>query len=458
MIRDETLPTSSGFRLSSYDDGGGGHHSPDLLGEGTGDECAGLNLLDRLPTPEDEPDLEGPLSELRILAIIETAQQLRLAQEEERRLAPGVATQLERHPETRARLLIDNRADFRTWGLAEELLERCGQALFDADSCRAVRLARLAVAVADRVDPSTYGGPLAADLRAKCWGNLGNSYRCAGRLEAAVSALDRADEILLDGSGDPLEDAALLSFRASLATSFGDFEGSAVLLEKVCDIYQELDETKLLGRALVKLSVPHGLLDPSKGVATARRAEKVLDPSEDSRLFLMARHNQIRFVIDAGNPEHAAMLLKGSRKYYRREFSRWVQLNLGWTEARLAAAEGDLREAEAAFEVLLEALLEHGYQLDGAHAALDLAATRIGLGKFRDAAELAAGMARKFRDWGAHVRARTAWAVLQHALEAERATTELIREVAVYLRRSWNNPDVPFSHELQRELRRQRAD
>lgn len=455
MIRDDTPLASSSETFTDP-----------LDGLEIGDGSTDIDLLDRLPAPRALTSLDNSLPEAlpgalpgaRLLAILETAQALRIAQEEERRLAPGAATQLERHPETRARLLIDNQRRFRTWGLAEELLDRCHQALFDADSCRAVRIARLAVTVADRVETSIYGDSLTADLRARCWGNLCNAYRCSGRLEAAVSALERAEELLVDGTGDPLEEATLLQYRASLATSFGELERSAAVLEDVCSIYQELGETRLLARTLLKLSTPHGFLDPELGAATARRAEKLLDPDEDARLFLGARHNQIRFIIDAGNPEHAAMLLKGSRKLYRREPSRWIQLNLGWSEARLAAALGDLREAEAAYEVLLRELLDHGYHLDGAHAALDLAATRIGLGKFRDAGELAAGMAQHFREWGAHARARTAWALLQHALEAERATTELIREVAVYLRRSWNNPEVPLSHELQRELRRQRAD
>lgn len=421
-------------------------------------ERDGLDLLERLPAPEAEAELGIRFSELPVLALMEAAQQLRLAQEEERRLAPRAATQLERQPEIRARLLIDNHQRFRTWGLAEELLERCHHALFQADSCRAVRIARLAVTVAGRIDDSIYGASLTADLLARCWGSLGNAYRCSGQLEAASSAFERADEALMDGTGDPLEEATLLGYRASWATAVGDYEDSVALLEDTRRIYEELGEDHLLARTLVKLSTPHGFLDPSSGAETARRAEKLLDPHKDSRLFLMARHNHIRFVIDAGNPEHAAMLLKGSRKYYRRESTRWIQLNLAWTEARLAAALGDLAEAEAGYEVLLTEMLEHRYRVDGALVALDLAATRISLGKFREAAELTARMAHYLAEGGAHSRARSAWSLLQHALDSERATIDLVRQVAFYVHRCWNNPKAPFSRELQRELRRQGGD
>jgi tetratricopeptide (TPR) repeat protein len=412
-----------------------------------------LGLLDQLPAP-GERETDDWLPESSLLALVETAEQLRLAQQEERKLAPELATQLERHPETRARLLIDNQPRFRTWGLAEELIGRSHKAIFEADSCRAVRIARLGVAVADRLEPLVYGAPLRADLRARCWGNLGNAYRCSGRLRAAASALERADQILLEGTGDPLEGALLLGYHASLATASGDFERSAALLEDACSIYEEIEETGLLARTLVKLCTPYGYLDSDKGALVAREAESLLDPERDSRLFLMARHNHIRCVIDAGNPEHAAMLLEASRKYYRREPNRWIQLNLGWTEARLSIALGRLREGEAAYEVLLHEMLELGYQLDGALVALDLAATRIALGKFEEAAELASAMGHNLHAWGAHAKARSAWAVLQHGLKVERATTEMVREVAVYLQRSWYNPEVPLPGQLARRLPR----
>ncbi|MGD2116319.1 MAG: hypothetical protein PVG07_14790, partial [Acidobacteriota bacterium] len=88
----------------------------------------------------------------------------------------------------------------------------------------------------------------------------------------------------------------------------------------------------------------------------------------------------------------------------------------------------------------------------GALVALDMAACRIALGKTREASELASAMAHNLREWGAHAQARNACALLGHACEVERASTELVREVALYLRRSWQNPHLPLSGRLAREL------
>jgi hypothetical protein len=101
-------------------------------------------------------------------------------------------------------------------------------------------------------------------------------------------------------------------------------------------------------------------------------------------------------------------------------------------------------------------MLDLGYQLDGALVALDLASVRIALGEFDEASELASAMAQNLRAWGAHARARSAWAILQQSLEVERATAEMVREVAVYLQRSWYNPEVPLPGQLARQLPRRR--
>jgi len=412
---------------------------------------ATIDLLDRLPEVA-EADLEAWLPERSILAILEAAERLRVVQEEERAAAPDLAEQLERHPETRARLMIDNGARFRTWGLAESLLERSSRAIFENDLCRAVRIARLGVMVANALDAFRYGGCLAADLRARAWGSLGNAYRCAGQLRAAAAAFDTAAELLDEGTGDPMEEATLLSYQASLLTATGDLPAAVDLLDRISAIYREIGEPQLLARTLVQKSVPVTMADPEEGARVAREAELLLDPADEPRLFLIARHNQIRCLVDSGHAEQAEMLLEASRSLYRRAGDQWTELGLAWTEARIAAANGELLEAEAGFEVLLTEVLEAGRQLDGALVSLDLAACRIALGKHREAAELAQSMAHNLREWGANQRARDAWGLLTHSLQIDRATVELVREIATYLKLAWKNPELAPAGRLAREL------
>ena len=142
------------------------------------------------------------------------------------------------------------------------------------------------------------------------------------------------------------------------------------------------------------------------------------------------------------------MLLEASRKYYRQADNAWAIVNLGWVEAQLSAALGNLEEAEAAFEVLLDEVVATGRRLESALVALDLAACRLALGKTREAADLASSMAEMLRSWGAHSKAHEAWALLHHALKIERASVELIREISLFIRQSWSNPELPLSKKM----------
>lgn len=425
-------------------------------------------LLDSLPLPEHarselamggegtEASLECVASSAQLTpsrtdlgAALEAAERLRLETEAERAVAPALVARLEVLPETRARLLIQNQPRFRTWGLVEELIARSLQAVFESEPSRGVRLARLAVSVAEQLDSDVYGRCLAADLRARAWGNLGNAYRCATQFRAAAAALRQADDLLLEGTGDPLEEANLLSYRASLATLLGDHELSLDILDAAAAIYRELDESVLLGKILLQKSTALAFLDPARGLEAAREAERLVAGTGDRRLLFGARFNQIGCLVETGRPDQAQMLLKASR-YMTHDFDDpWSVLHVAWMEARLAFAQGRLEEAETAFERLLDELLRRDQRLDGVLAALDLAAVRLGRGKAREASELAAAMAQHLREWGAHARAREAWALLRHALSLERANDQLLREVADYLRRAWRNPRLRFRGEAQ---------
>lgn len=81
-----------------------------------------------------------------------------------------------------------------------------------------LELSRLALAVADRIDPERHGSGLVADLRARCWAYLGEAWSSTDRA-AARRAFRRARSFLLHGSGDPLAEAEVLCLAAGLLDS-----------------------------------------------------------------------------------------------------------------------------------------------------------------------------------------------------------------------------------------------
>lgn len=391
---------------------------------------------------------DASLTDPTVSQVLEAADRLREVTKVERLRAPALADRLESHPESRSKLLIDHQPEFQTWGLCEELLDRSRRAIFAGEPRRAVPIARLAVWVAERLDDSLYSGGLAVDLRARSWGALGNALRCSSQVEAAAEAFRTAEELLEDGSGDPLEQANLFSLRASLAFWLGDLDAALAAIERAEAIYSELDEETLLGKILVQKAYAAGYREPDLGVRYSRRAERLIDPEVDGHLFLSARNTHIFWLVESGQPERAQMLLDASRSLYRRHDDPWFRLRRAGLEARLLFASGKLREAEAGYEVVLAEQTEKGLHLEALVTALELAACRLALGNTTGAAEIAAAMVPHLRECGAHNHAREAWALFRHSLQVQRASQELIQEVKTYLRVAWQNPSLRFSSQL----------
>jgi hypothetical protein len=96
--------------------------------------------------------------------------------------------------EHRRRTLVARQPRFASLPLAERLAGSCRAAWLD-DPDLAVELARLAVAVASRLDAHLYGATQVADARALAWSQLGNSYRIAGANDTGAPGLSHAGQI-----------------------------------------------------------------------------------------------------------------------------------------------------------------------------------------------------------------------------------------------------------------------
>jgi tetratricopeptide (TPR) repeat protein len=395
------------------------------------------------PRPAPSPGAR-PLAATAVPELIANAQGLLLAREVDRQTAPDWIAHLEALPPEAVESALDREVP-ASWGLAEALVDRSKAAIFSTQPDAAIRFAKLATEVAERVDPTPYGEALIRDLQAQTLGALGNAYRVAGRFDLAVKTLEEVDRRLFEGTGDPLESATLLSLLASLQTDLGDYELACDLLDEAITVYRDVDDTRLLGRTLLQKGIVLVYFDPDNSFSTLSEATRHLDHNVEPHLFMMARHAQICALEASGRAAEADHLLETSRGLYRHGGSEWMTLRLAWVEAKICQSLGRLDEADAGFNVVLTEVLERKLHPETAQAALDLALCRLLQGRSREAAELAASMASMFQAWGVHRRALEAWSVVQHALATETATVTLLRDVASYLTRAWKNPDIPFA-------------
>lgn len=344
--------------------------------------------------------------------------------------------------------LVRTDARYRCWALAESLLEESQQAVWSGQPERSVELAEATVLVTEHLAEETFGRRSLNDLKARAQACLGNALRTRADFLGAKRCFVRARFLLQEGSGDPLEEAWLVGLESSLLIARGHLDEAVALLQSVLPIYDSLHEPELRARTEIQMAQALSLGSRNlEAIEVLTRAEQAIDRAAEPRLFLFARHSRALALCDSGQTHEALLLLDASRELYRQFPDPWSQLRLRWLEARIAAGLGRVQEAEAMLGRLWTAAFERGLRFEVALISLDLAAIYTQMGRYAEAGQLAGRLISLFESWGVHRRAIQAWVILEHALLAETATVELVRQIAAYVRRGWRNPEIPLPAE-----------
>jgi tetratricopeptide (TPR) repeat protein len=400
---------------------------------------------DPVPSVEDAAD-RGATDEAidRIFHVI-LAREAEVARE--RSQGRELFEELARHPPARQHLMVSNSARFRSRMLCEILLEQAHEAGF-REPARATELARLAVAIADRLaeQSAENGGEGLPGLRARAWAQLGNAFRINGDHVGAEQAFETASELLDPARVTPHEIARVLDFEASFRRDQRRFAEAARLMDQVIAIYRKLGQRSLLGRSLQQRSLICSESGDSDGeIALLRRALELMNPEEEPRIFLAARHNLISALCESGRPREAFALLFHTRPLYLKQGDRMNLLRLRWLEGAVSRGLQRYEQAAVAFREVREAFLELGLDYDAAVASLDLAEIYATQGRTADVRLLVDEMLDVFRSRNIHREAMAALSVLQKAARTERAELVLVREVGSFFRQSRNQPDLQFT-------------
>jgi hypothetical protein len=140
-----------------------------------------------------------------------------------------------REPEHRRRALIRKEERYRSIQLCELLEARCRQAWFQ-DPEAAVEYAKLAVLIADRLDPEHYGSKQVRNVKALAWMHLGNAFRIVSELNEAndASTADREPSEEEPAAGeDEYPEIEIPGFAVAEASHLAPYlaEAEAALLE-----------------------------------------------------------------------------------------------------------------------------------------------------------------------------------------------------------------------------------
>lgn len=365
----------------------------------------------------------------------------------ERALGRELFEELMQHPAARQHLLVGNSLRFRSRSLCEILLQESFEAGF-RDVARSLELARLAVALVGFLPEESCGSPEILDsLKARTWAQLGNAYRVNQDNQSAEAAFARTEPYLsLPGRIGLIDKAKVLDLQASLRKEQRRFAEAAQLLDRVGSIYRRLGQWHLLGRTLHQKAVVVGEAgDIETEMTLLRRSLDLLDPQEDPRIFLAARHNLIVALNDSGRCREAFALLFHTRPLYLKMGDRMNLLRLRWLEGAVAQGLQRNEQAEAAFREVRDAFLDLDLQHDAALAALDLAGIYIRQGRRDEVRRIAEETLEIFQANNMHREAILALMVFADTVRQEQASVETVRQISDFLRKLRNNPELRFA-------------
>jgi tetratricopeptide (TPR) repeat protein len=331
------------------------------------------------------------------------------------------------------RRLVDAQPRFHALKLCDLLLERAREAGF-TEPAEAVEAAELAVAVADRLDATHYGGELVEDSRARSWAHLANALRIGSDLRRAEEAFAAAEEHHRRAGEDAYTGAEILALKASLRIAQGRHEEAAALLDPAIQVYREARDRHREGKALIQKGA--ALTCAGRHAAAARVIRRGLgriDLYDEPRLLVAARHNLMVCLKGIGRPEEALRVLEETRGLYLELGERSHLVRLRWMEGKIFRDLGRADEAETAFREVRQAFVEQGIGLEAGMVSLDLAMVLLERGEAREIQELAAEMIAVFESRGDQRKALAAFALLRQAAEAEQVSLAMLQEMAATL-------------------------
>lgn len=362
----------------------------------------------------------------------------------ERREAPLLWEEWHELPAAERLQQLSHQLRFQSWGLLERILEESRTASFQSPAHAEV-MGHCSLHLASFLDPRLYGAEELEDMQARAWGFIGNARRMRSDLVGAEEAFAAGYRALLRGTRDPMERAKLLDLKASLLRDQRRFDDALRLIRRAVAIFLAAGERHRAGRALLNLAaIHHDTGHPEVSIPVLYQALELIDPEREPRLLLSARHNLIGYLVEGGRFMEAHSLFAQTRPLYRQFDDPWTQNRYRWLQGKIARGLEQTKDAEASFLAARDGFIAEGIPYDTALVSLDLAVLYAEQGRTQELKKIAAEMVVIFSSRQIHREALAALSFFRQAVAAERASLDLLRQVASFLEKAQHNPDLRF--------------
>ena len=275
--------------------------------------------------------------------------------------------------------------------------------------------------------------------------HLANARRTLGDLSAAEELLARARRAWESGTGDPLDEAELLYFEASMLRGRRRFDEALRRIRKSARLYRELGDQHLEARS--RMNEAHILSisgDPRGGRNLMARILPWFDADRDPKLAFVARHNLVWYTMECGDGDEALRMLSEFREDYEGAGQRSTYARLHWLEGRISEQIGREAEVEAAYGRAIEEFAELELPYELATVSLDLAAFCARNGRATEVRQIAERTMVLFHAIGVAEPMIAAWMIFRRAAEAEAVTAGLIDRLVRYHAEARYRPELEF--------------
>lgn len=188
----------------------------------------------------------------------------------------------------------------------------------------------------------------------------------------------------------------------------------------------------------------HDRQEPQRAIASTKAALANVSEATEPRLYLCGRHNLSLFLVEAGQYDAAAEIIWADAELYEQFADLWTKLRRRWLQGKIAFGTRQLEEAESAFLAVRDGFVDQGIGYDAAMVSLDLALLYLKEGRMVDVQRLAGEMQPIFETADVHPEAIAALLLFQESVRQQAVTVELVEDLAAYLKRARENPELRF--------------
>jgi len=334
------------------------------------------------------------------------------------------------------------RERFRSPALARMLLDESRSRL-PGEAAEAAHLADLARLIVQR-NPAA---PESFDLLALAAAEKANACRALSDLNQAEEMFGHSHLLVTEhGVTDPWVLARVAELESSLRKDQRRFPEAEALLARALLHYRLSDDPQKIGRVLLKLADTHfhrGDID--QAIAEIRSLLQEMRLESDPHLYLCARYNLARYLVEAGSFDEAAEIVAADDELHARFPEPWTRLRISWLRGKITAARGESATAEQIFLEVRDGFIAEGIGYDAAMVCMeDLAPLYLRQDRTADVKRLAEEMYPIFHAQDVHREALAALVIFQEAARREDLTLSKVRKIAAYLRDARGNSRLRF--------------